>query len=133
MPHLTFEYSANLEAGGDIPGLLRLANQVLRDQGGVFPTGGIRVRALRLEHYCIADGSQPTDAFVHASLKIGAGRTPAEKQKTCDELFAALTAHFAEQFSQHGLALSLELAEFSEAGTWKKNNLHARYKKAAAA
>ena len=40
-----------------------------------------------------------------------------------------MKAHFAEQFAQRGLALSLELNEFSEAGTLKHNNLHARFKK----
>jgi 5-carboxymethyl-2-hydroxymuconate isomerase len=35
----------------------------------------------------------------------------------------------AEQFATQGLALSLELNEFSEAGTLKHNNLHARFKK----
>jgi 5-carboxymethyl-2-hydroxymuconate isomerase len=40
-----------------------------------------------------------------------------------------MKAHFAEQFAKHGLALSLEFNEFSEAGTLKHNNLHARFKK----
>ena len=34
-----------------------------------------------------------------------------------------------EAFAAHGLMLSAEISEFSEAGTWKKNNIHARYKK----
>ncbi len=36
--------------------------------------------------------------------------------------------HFSAVFEQRGLALSLEYDEFSYA-TWKKNNLHARYRK----
>jgi len=44
-------------------------------------------------------------------------------------LFEIMKAHFAEQFAKRGLALSLELNEFSEAGTLKHNNLHARFKK----
>lgn len=131
MPHLVYEYTDNLDAAeADIQGLLRKSNQVLIDQGGVFPTGGIRSRAHRLSHYCVADGSNPRDAFVHASLKIGAGRTEAEKKKACDELFAMMTEHFAAAFEERGLALSLECSEFSEAGTWKKNNIHARYRRA---
>jgi len=34
--------------------------------------------------------------------------------------------HFAALFERSGLALSLELGAFSESGTWKHNNLHAR-------
>jgi len=131
MPHLVYEYTDNMDAAeADIQGLLRKSCKVLIDQGGVFPTGGIRVRAHRLSHYCIADGTQADDAFVHASLKVGAGRSEAEKKKACDELFAMMTEHFAASFERRGLALSLEFSEFSEAGTWKKNNLHARYRKA---
>jgi len=130
MPHLIYEITDNLNlAEADIQGLLKKSNQVLIDQGGVFPTGGIRSRVHWLKDYCVADGAQPSDAFVHATLKIGAGRSDEAKKKTGDELFAMLSAHFAAFFERHGLALSMEIAEFSEAGTWKKNNIHPRYKK----
>ena len=128
MPHLIYEYTDNLKAEGDIPGLLRKTNQVVLAQGGVFPTGGIRARAICLADYCVADGSAD-DAFVHLTFKMGAGRTAEEKQKVGDELFAMLKAHFADIFARRGLALSMEIVEFSEAGTWKHNNIHARYKK----
>ncbi|MBL8451868.1 MAG: 5-carboxymethyl-2-hydroxymuconate Delta-isomerase [Zoogloea sp.] len=129
MPHLIYEYTDNLKAEGDIPGLLRKTNQVVLAQGGVFPTGGIRARAICLTDYCVADGSAD-DAFVHLTFKMGAGRTPEEKQKVGDELFAMLKDHFAALFARRGLALSMEIVEFSEAGTWKHNNIHARYRKA---
>ena len=56
MPHLIVEYTSNLKAEGDIPGLLRKCNRVLMDQGGVFPTGAIRSRAIELTQWCMADG-----------------------------------------------------------------------------
>ncbi len=128
MPHLIYEYTDNLKAEGDIPGLLRKTNQVVIAQGGVFPIGGIRARAICLTDYCVADGSAD-DAFVHLTFKMGAGRTAEEKQKVGDELFTMLKDHFAALFARRGLALSMEIVEFSEAGTWKHNNIHARYKK----
>lgn len=128
MPHLIYEYTDNLKAEGDIPGLLRKTNQVVIAQGGVFPIGGIRARAICLTDYCVADCSAD-DAFVHLTFKMGAGRTPEEKQKVGDELFAMLKEHFAALFARRGLALSMEIVEFSEAGTWKHNNIHARFKK----
>ena len=112
-----------------MPELLRKVNSILIAQGGVFPIGGVRSRAIELAEYAIADGSAE-DAFVHATLKIGSGRTPEQKKKVGDELFAMMEAHFAQLFSRRYLALSLELAEFSEAGTWKHNNIHGRFKKA---
>jgi 5-carboxymethyl-2-hydroxymuconate isomerase len=127
MPHFIVEYTANLEQEGDIPSLLKKANDTVIGQNGVFPTGGIRSRAVRLEHYCMADG-QADYAFVHAQLKIGAGRDEATKQRVGDALFDMMKAHFAALYEQRYLALSLEIAEFSEAGTWKHNNVHARFK-----
>ncbi len=62
--------------------------------------------------------------------KIGAGRSDAAKTATCSGLFDIMKAHFTKQFERQGLALSLELNEFSEAGTLKHNNLHGRFKQA---
>ena len=128
MPHLIYEYTDNLAAEADIPGLLQKSNQVLISQGKVIPIGGVRSRAICLTHYCIADGTVD-DAFVHAALKLGTGRTEAEKKKIGDDLFKMISEHFAAIFQKRSLALSLEIFEFSEAGTWKQNNIHARYKK----
>ncbi len=128
MPHFVLEYTSNIKAEAKIPELLRKVTAVLMAQGGVFPTGGIRARAIEMTDYAIADGAEDY-AFVHASLKIGAGRSPEEKKKACDELFAMMDAHFAEIFARRYLALSMEFGEFSEEGTWKHNNLHGRFKK----
>ncbi|WP_144148729.1 5-carboxymethyl-2-hydroxymuconate Delta-isomerase [Paraburkholderia sp. BCC1884] len=131
MPHLTLEYSANLADDTRIGQLCQtLAHCLDAQRDGetrVYPPGGIRVRALRCQQYCIADG-RPDAAFLHANLKIGAGRSDAVKQATGEALFALIKQHFATEFEQQGLALSLEIGEFSEAGTWKHNNLHARLK-----
>ncbi|KAE8754160.1 5-carboxymethyl-2-hydroxymuconate isomerase [Paraburkholderia madseniana] len=131
MPHLTLEYSANLADEASIGQLctsLAACLDAQRDnEQRVFPLGGIRVRALRCDQYCIADG-RPDAAFLHANLKIAAGRSDATKKATGDALFEAIKQHFAAEFEKQGLALSLEINEFSESGTWKHNNLHARLK-----
>ena len=132
MPHLTLEYSANLADPQRLGELCKELAQCLaaqRENGErVYPLGGIRVRVLRCEQYCIADG-RPDAAFLHANLKIGAGRPEAVRKATGDALFVVIKQRFAEEFERQGLALSLEINEFSEAGTWKHNNLHARFKK----
>ncbi|NIE67992.1 5-carboxymethyl-2-hydroxymuconate Delta-isomerase [Burkholderia sp. Ax-1719] len=130
MPHLTLEYSANLADAASIGQLCQTLAQVLdaqRDADGarVYPRGGIRTRAVRCEQYFIADGD-PHNAFLHGCLKIGAGRAPDVRRATGEALFDAIKQHFAEAFAAHGLALSLEIVEFSEEGAWKHNNLHAR-------
>lgn len=129
MPHLVVEYTANLKQEGDIPALLRKANRALIDQGGVFPIGGIRSRAIEITDWCIADGEDDY-AFVHVTLKIGAGREDAVKRRVTDALFEMIKAHFADLYAKRLLALSMELVEFSEGGTYKHNNLHAKFRKA---
>jgi 5-carboxymethyl-2-hydroxymuconate isomerase len=133
MSHMTLEYSANLRSGGRFRELCRHLAQFMTalsvEGHAVFPPGGVRVRALACEDYCIADGSLEDAGFVHAILKIGAGRSEAARQATCDGLFDIMKRHFAELFATRGLALSLELVEFSDAGTLKHNNLHAHFRK----
>ncbi|MCD7036053.1 5-carboxymethyl-2-hydroxymuconate Delta-isomerase [Metabacillus sp. GX 13764] len=128
MPHIIVEYTGNIKKEADIPHLLEKINGVLISKSPLFPVGGIRSRAIELKDYRIADG-QEDDAFVHSTLKLGAGRSEADKKTVCDELFAVISEHFEELFANRYLALSLELYEFSEAGTYKRNNIHERFKK----
>jgi len=133
MSHMTLEYSGNLRHGGAFTDLCRKLAQYMTalevDGSAVFPPGGVRVRAIPCDEYCIADGTLSDAGFVHAVLKIGAGRSDAVKQAVCTGLFDIMKAHFADAYANRGLALSLELNEFGEAGTLKHNNLHARFRK----
>jgi len=133
MSHMTLEYSANLRAAGRLDELCRKLAQFMTglevEGKPIFPPGGVRVRAIPCEEYCIADGSLADAGFVHAVLKIGAGRSDAAKSATKAGLFDIMKAHFADQYQKQGLALSLEFVEFSESGTLKHNNLHARFKR----
>ncbi|KAF0996353.1 5-carboxymethyl-2-hydroxymuconate Delta-isomerase [Geobacillus sp. TFV-3] len=127
MPHFIVEYTDNLGEEADIRGLLEKVHRVLIKRSDWFPIGGIRSRAVRLSEYYVADGAED-DAFVHATLKIAAGRPEEVKKAVGDELFAVMKDHFAPLFAKRYLALSLELYEFSGAGTYKHNNIHARYR-----
>lgn len=129
MPHFIAEYTDNIKERAEIKAMLRKVNQILIAQDGVYPIGGIRARAIELHDYVMAD-DQEDYGFVHCTLKIGSGRSDAIKKKTCDDLFAMMTEHFAPLFDSGYFALSMELYEFDEGGTFKKNNVHARFKKA---
>jgi 5-carboxymethyl-2-hydroxymuconate isomerase len=129
MPHLTVDYSGDLEEVGDFDTLCATLCRTLvefrADGQPVYPVGGVRVRAIAADHWCVGDGRADA-AFVHARLIVGAGRGAATLEATGAALFEAMKAHFADLFARQGLALSLEVGEFSESGTWKHNNLHAR-------
>jgi len=85
MSHLTLEYSANFAGAGRFGELCRQLAQFMAalrvDGAAVFPPGGVRVRAIACEDYCIADGTAGDAAFVHAILKIGAGRSDAASKR----------------------------------------------------
>jgi 5-carboxymethyl-2-hydroxymuconate isomerase len=128
MPQIWIEYTGNIKAAADIPALLKKVNETIIGQdGGIFPPGGTRSRAIELTEYRMADGAEDY-AFVHATFKIGAGRTPAQKKQVCDDIFDVLKAHFADLFAKRYLAISMELYEYDERGTYKHNNVHARFR-----
>lgn len=128
MPHVTVEYTDNIESEANIGELLKKINESLISEGDTFTPGAIRSRAIKLTEYYVADGTGDNDAFVHVTMKIAPGRTPEVKKAACDNLFEMMQAHFNALFDRRYLALSLELFEFGEGGTYKQNNIHKRYK-----
>lgn len=124
MPHLTVEYSANLEARADLDALCdTLLEAVL--ETGLFEVGAVRVRALRADHYAIAD-RHPENGFIDLNFRIGAGRSADDKKRTGEALFAAASAALAPLFETPHFALSLEIREIDAEMSWKKNAIHPR-------
>lgn len=95
---------------------------------GVFPLGGLRVRAHRADAYRIADLA-PENAFVHVTALIGHGRPLDVQQRAAEELFAVITQHLAELYDKSPLAISLNVQEFHPVLNFKKNNLHEHVKR----
>ena len=123
MPHFTVEYSANLENELDFDHFFELVHTNLGNSG-VFPLGGIRSRAIRMDHYRVADG-QHDYAFVHITLKVGSGRDLDTRKKVCDELFTVIADYFEPIQQQRLLAITFEMQEVHPVLTYKKNNIHA--------
>ena len=128
MPHCIVEYTDNLGAETGIPALLAKLAAKFSDSNGVFPTGGVRIRAIRLTEYFIADG-EGNHAFVHITNKIGPGRDPAFKKQFFGEMFEVVRQHFQPVFDTRSFALSMYVEEANEAGSFKLSNIHARLKK----
>lgn len=127
MPHLIVEYSANVEALIALDSLLdKLHASAL--ETGVFPLGGLRVRAHRTDAYRIADKA-PENGFVHVTALIGHGRTLEVQQRAGEHLMATLTAHLDDLYKTSPLAISLTVQEFHPVLNYKKNNLHEYVKK----
>ena len=122
MPHLIVEYSANIESAMDVDGLLdKLQSAAARS--GVFPVGGIRIRAVRHDRYRIADG-HPDNGFVHVTGRIAHGRPLEVRKEVGEQLFAVLCDHLASLYENAPLGISIEIQELHPELRFKKNNLH---------
>lgn len=129
MAHAVVEWTDNLATDGfAIRPLLELIARAMREADGVFPWGGIRVRGICLTDYVIADDSGQ-DAFINITVKMGAGRSREFKREFFAGLFAAIEEHLANLFATRYFALSMYVEEADEAGSFKKNNLHPRFRK----
>jgi 5-carboxymethyl-2-hydroxymuconate isomerase len=124
MPHITVEYSANLEPELDIRRLVDATHETVA-RSGLFELGGIRTRAEKRDHYRVADGDAG-NGFVHVVARIAPGR-PLEKRKALGEALLATVAKETEAiFAKRGLAISVEVQELDAALNFRKNNLHER-------
>lgn len=129
MPHLTVEYSANLEMDVDI-GAFCLAMRDAMLETGIFPLGGIRVRAFPARAYVIAD-NDPEHAYLHMICRVGHGRPEEVRVKAAEDIYSAAEA-FLKPTVTGGFALSLDFDELSPVTSIKRfNTLHEHLKKTA--
>ena len=129
MPHLTIEYTANLEAtaGMDLLCTALAATLVaLRHDDGapLFPVAGTRVMAWPAPHFAVADG-QPDRAFIYLNLLITPGRSAAMVQRAGEAVLASCKAHLAPVFTKHAVGLTLQIHEGAPVYEGKHNNLAA--------
>ena len=87
MPHFTIEYSANLDGSVDMAAVVEFVRSAAVETG-IFPLGGIRVRAVRCEHYAIADGNK-SFGFLDMVLRLGEGRDLVTRKKAGEHIFKA--------------------------------------------
>ena len=123
MPHLTIEYSENLEENLDLSAFCA----ALRDAmvaTGIFPLGGIRVRAFPCRTYVIADGDLRY-AYMNMICRVGRGRDEATRSAAAEVIYAAAESFLQEAVTQP-IALSLDFDELPEVTSLKRfNTIHA--------
>jgi 5-carboxymethyl-2-hydroxymuconate isomerase len=122
MPHFTLEYSANLDGRVDIGAACEAVRKAAVETG-IFPLGGIRVRAIRCEHFAIADG-RPGLGFLAMLLRLGEGRDLAARQKAGALVFKALSDHLEPLFADRKFALSFDMQINDKDMSWKRNGIH---------
>jgi 5-carboxymethyl-2-hydroxymuconate isomerase len=122
MPHFTIEYSANLDSRLDMGEVVKLVRKAAVETG-IFPLGGIRVRAIRCEHYAIADG-RSNYGFLDMVLRLGEGRDLATRKRAGEHIFKALSTYLDPVFASGEFALSFDMQINDKETSWKRNNIH---------
>ena len=122
MPHFTIEYSANLEPGVDMQAVVEVVRKAAVETG-IFPLGGIRVRAIRCDAVAIADG-RPHFGFLDMVLRLGEGRDLATRKKAGEHIFKVLSAYLDPVFAESKFALSFDMQINDKDTSWKRNNIH---------
>jgi 5-carboxymethyl-2-hydroxymuconate isomerase len=122
MPHFTLEYSANLDARVDIAAACEVVRRAAVETG-IFPLGGIRVRAVACKHFAIADG-RPGLGFLDMVLRLGEGRDLAARKTAGEHIFKALSDYLDPIFADGKFALSFDMQINDKDTSWKRNGIH---------
>ena len=111
MPHLMIDYSANIEPDIDMSRLCEHLRAIAAEIEA-FPIAGVKVRAVRVEHYAIADGN-PAHGFIDISVRIREGRDLETKKQAVDAIFNAANDFVSPIMQKRSLALSVELRDIT--------------------
>ena len=122
MPHFTLEYSANVDSFVDMDEVVEVVRKAAVETK-IFPLGGIRVRAIKCEHYAIADG-RANLGFLDMVLRLGEGRDLATRKKAGEHIFRILSDHLDPVFAASKFALSFDMQINDKETSWKRNNIH---------
>ncbi len=117
MPHLIVEYSSNLE-GFPAAHLLDALNATVIASGQVLNETDLKSRTVRTEQFVIGNDPTASRGFVHAELRLLAGRTPEVKRDLSDRIATVLreqTPHPAGMLVQ----LSVDIVDMDKGAYYK--------------
>lgn len=124
MPHITIEYSANVEEHHDITSLVDVVHHAAIDNG-LAALAALRTRAVSRSHYRIADG-QPEHGFIAIYCRIGPGRDAEAKTRFISDVLHAAEAHIEAEGGTLAIAWSIELSEIEDEFRLNHNHVRAR-------
>lgn len=109
VPHITLEYSANLEDTVRIDGLLKVLQDVAVSTG-IAELAGFRTRAERRDQYLIADGN-PANCFVAILIRVARGRSAEDLTCLRDTVGQAAMDYLEPVFAAAPILFSCEVQE----------------------
>lgn len=121
MPHIEIDYSANIEEAIQQSQLPRKLHENAHNLG-VFPTNGIRTFARKVEHYHVGL-DQGKEAFIQIRIRVAPGRSEEVISQISRSFFETAHNAMAHHFENRELGLQLELSEFTDALTHRRNTI----------
>lgn len=88
MPHVIVEFARELASDAQVMAMVDAVHRAVV-ASGLFEIDHVKTRAIPLMFYRCGTGSDP---FMHAQLRIHAGRTDVQKKALSDAVLAALCA-----------------------------------------
>lgn len=123
MAHLSFEFSANLEADLNLQQFCSHMRDVMH-ASGVFPLGGIRVRGTRVDVCAVASGEAEL-SFIDMTLRMGMGRDEEVRVAVTETIYAGAEDWLKPKIDSRPFALSLEILEIDKRFSQKRfNTIH---------
>ena len=120
MPHVTVEYSTNLEHLVDMQSVIDAVHAAALATGFV-PLDGLRTRAEPRSIYRIADGHLD-NAFVAIAVRLGPGRSADDKHRLLAALLDAVESSLGPDVTAN-VMLSAEWHEIDPDARINRNNL----------
>lgn len=118
MPHLTMEYSDNLEV--DVKAVFARLHKELVATGAVNMKG-LKSRAIRQTEYYIADGYE-SYKFIHLDMLLKEGRSVEMQQEISQRAMKVLEEMFGHYYKDDYISLSVNLREMREGVSMTKHN-----------
>lgn len=109
MPHLTLQYTGNIEQEIRVAELFPRLHRVLEQVAGVDVLN-CKSRAVHLDRYCIGVGDAE-GAFVHLEIRLLEGHSAAVKQEVGERSLRILEAYFAPAAKGLALQVTVEVVD----------------------
>ena len=109
MPHLTLEYSANVDCPSNLADLFKRLHGVLVEKGGI-KLENCKSRGRVAEDFFVASGRE-SDGFVHLDIRFLEGRPPEVKRVVGQESCDLLIEWFHDSVEKLDLQITVEVRD----------------------
>ena len=125
MPHIFGEYSANLEEHVDVGEVLQSVHGAAASHPSV-PLAGLRTRAIKREHYLIANGDS-ANMFVAVIARLNGDRGQTPLIEVRDLLAEAVRSSLDKVTREQPIAISVEVQPIDAAMRVNENSIRDHY------